>query len=324
MCWNKASEKAIFSYSKLLQKKCAKTLNKYKREELNGTELYAEVIQNMTEAADLCIPKNKPNKGNKRHDLPMWRERMTSYRTDVDYWNQVQFLQGGPNYCHPSVQQQLRMAKLRYKNQIRQLRREVEYSLAESTTKQNCHNQLFKKPKVPPPAMIDGHSRSAQPEMWREHFRQVFCAEEDPYRGDLLSQIDAKITDEAVSNFNFIKLHEMNNAIALINTNKSYKRHHHWKTLNSENHSAKLCLHEVFNYWIVNTLYNNDINFSKWDFFLTDLNLIPKSGKKDFSSRKSWRPISIGSSENWILEKIILNRLSPYVLTNTCYNLRLR
>ena len=58
------------------------------------------------------------------------------------------------------------------------------------------------------------------------------------------------------------------------------------------------------------------ITFSSWDFFLTDLNLIPKSGKKDFSSKKSWRPISIGSSENWVLEKVFLKRLYPYSRTS--------
>ena len=34
--------------------------------------------------------------------------------------------------------------------------------------------------------------------------------------------------------------------------------------------------------------------------------------------KKSWRPISIGTSECWILEKIFQRRLAPYMMTNDC------
>ena len=87
-----------------------------------------------------------------------------------------------------------------------------------------------------------------------------------------------------------------------IDTNKSYVRHSHWKYLFTFNHAAKLCLLHVFNSWINNVFSGNDVYFD-WDFFAANLNVIPKKGKTDLSSIKSWRPITIGSSENWILEK---------------------
>ncbi len=55
-----------------------------------------------------------------------------------------------------------------------------------------------------------------------------------------------------------------------------------------------------------------------WDFFAADLNVIPKKGKVDLSSIKSWRPITVGSSENWLLEKIMQVRLLPFLSTSDC------
>ena len=46
--------------------------------------------------------------------------------------------------------------------------------------------------------------------------------------------------------------------------------------------------------------------------------MIPKKDKKDLSNKSSWRPISIGTSENWLLEKVLLSRLEPYLKTDNC------
>ena len=90
--------------------------------------------------------------------------------------------------------------------------------------------------------------------------------------------------------------------------------HYHWKSLLTYNHSAKICLMETFNCWA------SDIITSKpaktWGLFDTSLSPIPKNGKKKLSELKSWRPISIGTSENWILEKIFLARLLPFLGTS--------
>ena len=69
----------------------------------------------------------------------------------------------------------------------------------------------------------------------------------------------------------------------------------------------------IGNTWLHNVL--NENTYFKWDFFLTQLNVIPKKGKKDLSTRSAWRPISIGTSENWLLEKILLGRLLPFLET---------
>ena len=53
-------------------------------------------------------------------------------------------------------------------------------------------------------------------------------------------------------------------------------------------------------------------------FFPHPTQCYPQKGKKDLSTRSAWRPISIGTSENWLLEKILLGRLLPFLETQNC------
>ena len=64
-------------------------------------------------------------------------------------------------------------------------------------------------------------------------------------------------------------------------------------------------------YWADNDLSNRPRKL--WTLFDTNLSPIPKNGKKNLSELKSWRPISLGTSENWILEKVFLKRLQPFL-----------
>ena len=114
-------------------------------------------------------------------------------------------------------------------------------------------------------------------------------------------------------NYEFCKftLDELNDAIQLIDTDKSYSMHYHWKKLISSDHSAKLCLINVFDSWAEYTM--NNVTGRLWTLFDTNLSPIPKNGKKNLSVLKSWRPISVGTSENWILEKVFLKRLQPFL-----------
>ena len=312
--WKKASERALLSYSNLCEKKCKISLHRFQEGEIDGKQLYNEMVNNMESAAQSCIPKSREKSDRQRHNIPMWRERMSSHKTEVDYWLQMRFIHGGANHCPLVILQQLRLAKSRYRFQFRSLRREIEINTAETVTLHNCHRKLFCKPKIAKPAMIDGHTRQAQPEMWRQYFRNVFHAEDTPYEGNISHSIS--ISSDDITHFNHVNLNEMNVVLNTINSDKSYKRHHHWECLASESHTAKLCLLKIFQYFIDNVLHNN--NVTDWNFFLTHLDVIPKKGTKDMSLKKSWRPISIGTSENWIFEKVLLNRLLPFLKTSDC------
>ena len=151
--------------------------------------------------------------------------------------------------------------------------------------------------------------------MWREHYKTVFKAEETPYNGDLCKKVDEMMSSQN-SVPTMFRLVEINSAIQHINTNKSYDRHYHWKFLDGPGHAAKHCLLAIFNSWSSATLSNQDNQFS--DLFISALNPIPKKGKKDLSNKGSYRPISIGSTENWILERIFLERLDPYLHVHDC------
>ena len=313
LLWKKASEKALLSYSRLSQKLCSKSLVKFKKSEIDGIQLYSELVNNLETAAKSCIPKSNPNKTHPQHNKAMWRERMASYKTDVDYWLAHQHLYGGPNVCPAAIRLELRLARSRYRRQFRILKREIEVIVAESVTMDNCFKRLYKSPAPPTPAMIEGHSKPAQPSMWRAHYNNIFRGETTPYDAPQMYSINPN--DNDISQ-NLFTLDDINETILQINTNKSYTRHNHWKNLNFENHSAKRCLLEVLNFWQCSVLSNN--SYFEWDLFLANLRVIPKKGKKDLSLKKSWRPISIGTSENWILEKIILSRLLPFLQTEDC------
>lgn len=143
--------------------------------------------------------------------------------------------------------------------------------------------------------------------------RIVFQAEETRHEGDICSNLNVSENDWKFAVF---RIEEINDAINNIDTNKSYKRHFHWKHLLSINHYAKKCLVSVFNAWSHNALFQQ--SSLNWDLFVTDLNPTPKKDKTDFSTVRSYRPICIGTSENWILEKAFLSRLEPFLHTHDC------
>ena len=310
--WEKASQNALKSYSQLVNKRCTKTLHNFIEQKINGPELYDELVNNLEEAATACIPKSKLHTASK-HCIPLWKERMSIYRHKVDILLQLQFLNGGPKFCGAILRQHLMMAKSEYRRQLRILRRELHEKLAEHITTKNCFNVLFKKQKPSLPTTINGYSRETQPVMWRQHFKTVFKAEDTPYNGNIFDIIDNKIDFNVMQCFDF-DIFDINNAIIDIKTNKSYTRHNHWKYLHGQSHSAKLCLSAVFKSWSKNIL-NNEENLI-WKLFDTNLNPKPKTNKKDLTAVTSWRPISIGTSENWILEKIFLSKLKSYLQTD--------
>ncbi len=307
--WRGASEKALQSYSRLCDKYCSKSLRKFQNGDIDAHQLYSETVSNMQEAALCCIPKFRA--GNRRtHNVPLWRERMSHFQDNVNRWLTLQAIEGGPTRCSSFVRQQLRLARSRYRRELRCLRREIEVNVAEHITTQNCYNTLFRKDRVIQPSIINGHNKSTQPEMWREHFKSEFRAEEQPYSGSIFDDIDNRLgTDTVLNNFS---IHELNNAIREIDTNKSYHRHYHWKHLNNYNHSAKFSILTVLNSWGSHVLENKPDD-KIWDIFDTQVNPIPKAGKRDLTIAKNWRPISIGTSENWLLEKILSSRLDPYL-----------
>lgn len=313
--WGKVSPKSVEAYSRLAEKLCKTSLCRFYDGEIDGPSLYNETVSNLRNAASACIPKYKNYENRNTHNIPLWRERMSLVKHNVDTLLSVQFLQGGPTRCDPSVRLRLRIARAQYKRQLRTLRREIRQNVADHVTRTNCHKVLYGKPKAPQPPVINGHTRDQQPEMWRSHFKSSYKAEETPYNGDLLDNINDTLTSNNFS-FSEFTIDEVNDAILLIDTNKSYNMHFHWKYLPSFYHTAKYCLVEVFNCWANDSLTNKPRKL--WTLFDTNLSPIPKNGKKNLSELKSWRPISLGTSENWILEKVFLKRLQPFLGTDDC------
>ena len=227
-------------------------------------------------------------------------------------------MQGGANRCHLYVREQLRFARARFKRQHRLLRREIRENIADHIPVKNCHKALFKSSKQPTPSYIDGKPRNEHPIMWREHFKNIFKAEETPFDHDLLEKTGYETRAIDIDSDLLFKTDEIISAILEIDTDKSYSRHHHWKKifLHDNNHIAITCLQNVFNFWALSVFSDNCS--SDWSLFDTNLSPVPKTGKRDLTLLKSWRPISLGTSENWVLEKIFLSRLRPFLGTDDC------
>ena len=54
---------------------------------------YIKVVENIETAAKTCIPKAKTNSAHS-HNIPMWRDKMSTFKEDVDYWIMRQTLDG--------------------------------------------------------------------------------------------------------------------------------------------------------------------------------------------------------------------------------------
>lgn len=172
--------------------------------QLDGVELYKQTVKSLNDAAMTCIPERKSKN---THNIPQWRERMASFKHDVDYWVQVQFLHGGPNICPPFVRQQVQMARSCYRRQFQLLRREIEFNIANSMTLNNCFNHMFRHPKSPSPAFIERCPSVNQPNMWREHFLNVFKGESTPYSCDIITDVNPSYSE--IENCNYINIDEI-------------------------------------------------------------------------------------------------------------------
>ena len=75
---------------------------------------------------------------------------------------------------------------------------------------------MFRHPKSPTPAYIEGYSSINQTSMWRNHFVDVFKGENSSYSCDIIEDVNPTPFD--IENFNYINLDEINSTIELINT----------------------------------------------------------------------------------------------------------
>ena len=119
--------------------------------------------------------------------------------------------------------------------------------------------------------------------MWRDHYKVVFKAEEVPYSGDLLEDVAHRIDKVALANSPMFLLSEVNDAISLINTDKSYTRHYHWATLQGSQHSAILCMLEVFNCWARDVVSDKN-QHTIWTPLIQIFHQSPKMAKKIYQN----------------------------------------
>ena len=165
----------------------------------------------------------------------------------------------------------------------------------------NCHSPLKPaKTCVSPPQCLNGvKDKKAQLKMWTDHYKKTLnCYVQSNY------SIPPKC-NSSPRNMPF-KMKDLRKVVKALDPTKSYDRHIHWKYAPK---SALQCLLGALNgFWVEHQDLCNDV----WK---VSLRPIPKSDDKNLSLIKSWRPISIGSTEAFILEKLILIQLAPKLKT---------
>ena len=151
--------------------------------------------------------------------------------------------------------------------------------------------------RIQPPVKIeDACTDEAQLKMWSSHFYQTLNEQSDNCKSNSTAQYQAKSFNNSDKPRPFT-LESINKIIDKLDNKKAYKNHTIWKF--SPPNARKILLHCLNKFW------TDGENLDIWKVFIVP---IPKGNKKDLSLKKSWRPISIGSSEAFILEKLILNQ----------------
>ena len=154
---------------------------------------------------------------------------------------------------------------------------------------------------ITPPKIINnvaGHRE--QLEMWTAHYRKTLNCYSNSYNPETKQ---LKSTNIAPEEFD---LHSVLQITLKLDPKKAYKRHLLWKYAPT---SAIMNLKKALTlFWVEGKDLGSDI-------WRVDLQPIPKSQDKDLSDLKSWRPISIGTTEAFILEKLIANQLEAKFAT---------
>ena len=148
--------------------------------------------------------------------------------------------------------------------------------------------------------------------MWYSHFHTEFNVRKSPST-ELQKESLTNDTTKAAIQFNMHDLEKViSNSIAR-SLKKSYEHNFHIL------HAPRIALENILlglNEWCKEACVNADIQ--PFDFLTSTINPIPKTGPRDLSMVKSWRPICCSSTVCFLFEKMLLNKLKPYLNTTDC------
>ena len=273
--------------------------------ELSGNSRLEKLVSIIEEAAMKHLPRVKKRKVNSVTSQ-LYTETVKPALLEFQWWSNRLQLTEKNTQEYRTIDLMRRRSKGRLKWCTRNYNRLKCTQLANHFEGKNIYKSIKKSTNqlLNPPSLLNGKTPTDQLDGWYEHYRKTFNANNKP---KLIN--DTKLFEG--DNIN-IKVTETMEAIKLIDTSKSYKRHFHWQ------YAPDIAVKELtilFNQWI-DSLKTDPAPAKAWTFMSAIIKPILKGGNKPISELKSFRPIASCSSECWLLEKICLARSLEYFDTH--------
>ena len=294
--------KAIKAYIEKANLLCKQLQDKM----LDPEALLSKTVQCLKETASNCFPKKRSVSAQKRAidcNLIGYNDIMLPLKNDVNTAYRAWKI-GKNSSSRNNLWRALQAGRRRYARQLGELRRTQDDLKYNMCTLQECHTNLKQeKANIKTPHMINGVSDpQSQVAMWTKHLQGTLnCYGNDKHQSHLLKQF---ATEDCPSPFH---LRDVIRITQNLDPTKAYENHILWRYAPT---SALINLTNTLNELWVHGKY---LGAEMWNVLV---NFIPKSAEKDLSNIKSWRPISVGSTECFILEKLIVNQLDEKLVTS--------
>ena len=296
IAYGKITEDHIIAYKNMLNRK----LNLIPENKLLGNAGLNNLINIMETLAFQTFPKTK--RPSNKTVCKLWLQTVKPYQKECQRWHKILTRMDPTNPNFQFALNSMKSAKKQFKNAVTAYNREKFSTKAQKCMGEGNVFNIFKKRKKPlsPPSSLAGQPPEKQLSVWNQHYNSVLDGSDHP------KNIDCNNNSKMAQ----FSLGELNVAIQSIDTNKSFKRHWLWK--NGSTQTCRKILLKNLNLWNKQLISEKN---APWDFLISTISPILKADSKPKSELKSYRPISLMSSEAWILESMMKYRLLPYLNT---------
>ena len=279
-----------------------------------------EIIQVISIASDIAIPKLSKNKNNGKPALPGWNRYVRFYKIKSMFWSSIWMDAGRPS--NGELSNVMKYSKKCYKNAIKFIKHHRENIIKENVYQTLCRNdsnfwkevnKLKLKDKTKTKVLDGAVGDEGICKVFQEKYKKLYN-EFDDRNNDVLDCINLKILSQCVLNkCNFdhtIGLNDVTKAISEI------KRDKHDPIFNLNSNCLKYGSDLVFSKLAVafNSMFIHGVSSSE----INKSMIIPivKNKRRSASDSDNYRGISLSTVISKLLEIIILNRIKTYLTLN--------
>ena len=304
LCWKKATDVNLSAYREKANKACKEIFSRYLIDH-DANKLINNTTDALRKAANLTIPKVKSKAINK-HKIAGWNDVVGPILERINWLKSLTH-----QYPNEQLKLMLRREKAAYKRAVRQLQKLKQLDISNKVAEQTSKVYQFvnyKTPQMKSPSVINNVSKEKQKEMWYEFYLKTLGGNTVPLSVPIKSTICSQIPSNIISTQDLSRC---------INTNipeileKSYEDSYNY--LYSPK-SAHMNIAFGLNEWCKQVCANK--GKQNYELLRTSITPIPKSGKEDYTQTKSWRPIACSTTVCYLFEKIMVERIKPYLKTH--------